>query len=315
MKKNAALIAAAWVLLALASGVEADDQVASAKATAGPQTVIPIWPGAAPGSEHAQQREQTSLFPSGKFSVIRNVTQPTLSVYLPDPAVATGTGVIIAPGGAFRFLTIDAEGNDVARWLTAHGIAAFVLKYRVAETPVDDGAMWRDIMSRLASTSAAMSSIEADGKLAVADGQQAVQVVRERAKEWGLAPNRVGFVGFSAGAMVASMALLQMSAPQRPDFVAPVYGAPFGAMPAIPAQLPPVFIAYASDDTLVGEKVETFYSALRQAGQHPELHVYAKGGHGFGMNRQGTSSDHWIDDFYHWLESLGMTGRVGSAQK
>jgi acetyl esterase/lipase len=122
-----------------------------------------------------------------------------------------------------------------------------------------------------------------------------------------VAENRIGFMGFSAGAMVASRVLLSCAEADRPAFAAPIYGAPFGAMTSLPKQLPPVFLAYASDDRLVSSHVEAFYAALRKAGLHPELHVYDRGGHGFGMTRQGTSSDHWIEDFYHWLESHGLT--------
>lgn len=269
-----------------------------------PHAVVPIWPGVAPGSENSQQVEKTSLFPNGKFSVVRNVVQPTLTVYLPDASKAIGTGVIVAPGGAFRFLTMDAEGHDVARWLAARGISAFVLKYRLVETPADDGAMWQEFMKAMSAARSAPSSLTDDSRLGIADGIQSIKVVREHAKQWRVAPNRLGFMGFSAGAIVTSGTLLEAPAGARPDFAAPIYGAPFSALPAIPAQLPPIFFAYASDDDLVAGKVQAFYQALRDAGHHPELHVYAKGGHGFGMNKQGTSSDYWIDDLYHWLQSL-----------
>lgn len=291
---------------------------AGAQAAPTPETliaahsVVPIWPGVAPGSEGEQRTEKTSPFPNGKFTVVRNVVQPTLTVYLPPAAAATGTGVIIAPGGAFRFLTMDAEGNDVARWLAARGIAAFVLKYRLAATAADDAQMWQDFMRMMAATQSSTASLDRDGRLGVADGMQALKVVRQHAKEWGVAANRIGFMGFSAGAMVASNSLLLSAPADRPAFVAPIYGAPFGDIPAIAGNLPPIFLAYASDDDLVGGRVEAFYTALRAAGQRPELHVYAKGGHGFGMNKQGTSSDYWIEDFHHWLEALGFTRPSGS---
>jgi acetyl esterase/lipase len=269
---------------------------------------IAIWPGVAPGSEKAEQKEQITPFPGGKASVVRNVTRPTLTIYLPEPSKATGTGVIVAPGGAFRMLSIDSEGNDVARWLVDRGIAAFVLKYRLIATPSSDALMWTQFMTRMAA--AKMSSTAAfadDAKLGIADGIQAVKVVRARAKEWNIAPDRIGFVGFSAGGMVASFAMLEPADAARPDFVAPIYGAPLGEMPKIPSKLPPVFLAYASDDGLIADRVDAFHAALRKAGHHPELHIYRKGGHGFGMNKQGLSSDYWIDDLYHWMESLGYT--------
>ncbi len=269
---------------------------------------IAVWPGVAPGSEKAEQKEQVTPFPGGKFNVVRNVTNPTLTVYLPDPAKATGTGVIIAPGGAFRMLTIDAEGSDVARWLVERGIAAFVLKYRLIETPSSDALMWTQFMARMAAAKvSSTASFVDDAKLGIADGIQAVKVVRARAKEWNITADRIGFVGFSAGGMVASYSMLEPSEAARPNFVAPIYGAPLGEVPKIPAKLPPVFLAYASDDGLVADRVDAFYDALRKAGQHPELHIYRKGGHGFGMNRQGVSSDYWIEDLYHWMESLGYT--------
>jgi acetyl esterase/lipase len=277
------------------------------QATATAPLEIALWPGVAPGSEKAEQKEQVTPFPGGKANVVRNVVKPTLTVYLPDPAQATGTGVIIAPGGAFRILSIDSEGHDVARWLVQRGIAAFVLKYRLIETASSDALMWTQFMVRMTAAKVSTAGFVDDAKLGVADGIQAVKVVRGRAKEWNISPDRIGFVGFSAGGMLASYALLDSSAAARPNFVAPIYGAPLGDVPKIPSKLPPVFLAYASDDSLIAERVDAFYAALRKAGHHPELHIYHRGGHGFGMNQQGFSSDHWIDDMYRWMESLGYT--------
>jgi acetyl esterase/lipase len=290
-------------MLAAAAGLAG----AAAPPAVAPRAVLPIWPGVAPGSEHASQQETTSPFPGGKFTVIRNIVRPTLTVYLPEHGLATTTGVIIAPGGAFRFVNFEVEGTEVARWLVARGIAAFVLKYRVVETSSSDVLMWADVMIRMANPEPLIAALGETGRFAVADGMQAMKVVRAHAKEWGVAENRIGFVGFSAGAMVASRVLLGSAQADRPAFAAPIYGAPFGEMSPIPERLPPVFLAYASDDGLVSRHVDAFYAALRKAGLHPELHVYDRGGHGFGMTRQGTSSDYWIEDFYHWLESHGLT--------
>ncbi len=132
-------------------------------------------------------------------------------------------------------------------------------------------------------------------------------MVRQHATEWGIAPDRLGFMGFSAGAMVASGALLQGNAAARPNFAAPIYGGPFGVMPAIPAKLPPIFMAWAQDDAVALDAVVKFYEALKSAGDKPEAHIFSAGGHGFGMRKQGTSSDHWIDAFYYWLEAQGFT--------
>ena len=114
-------------------------------------------------------------------------------------------------------------------------------------------------------------------------------------------------MGFSAGAMVASGALLQENAAARPNLAAPIYGGPFGGMSAIPAKLPPIFMAWAQDDIVALDAVVKFYEALKSAGDKPEAHIFSAGGHGFGIRKQGTSSDHWIDAFYYWLEAQGFT--------
>jgi acetyl esterase/lipase len=258
---------------------------------------VNIWPGAAPGSEHWTQKERTiENTPVG--TVIFNVVTPTLTAYLPERSKATGTGVIIAPGGAFVALAISLESNDVARWLQERGIAAFVLKYRIMEKHGDG-------------IPANMDMDEA-GKYGIADGIQSLKVVRQHAAEWGVSPDRVGFMGFSAGAMVTSGTLLQQDSAARPSFAAMIYGGPFGVMPAIPAKLPPMFLAWAQDDPVALEPIIRFNDALRSAGHKPEVHIFSAGGHGFGMKKQGTSSDHWIDAFYYWLEAQGLAGRLVS---
>ncbi|HEX4965361.1 MAG TPA: alpha/beta hydrolase [Thermoanaerobaculia bacterium] len=233
-------------------------------------------------------------------TVVFNVVTPTLTAYLPERAKATGTGVIIAPGGAFVALAIDLEGNEVARWLQAKGIAAFVLKYRILE--------------KRGEGIPAMNMDEA-GQYGIADGIQALKVVRQHAAEWRLSPGRIGFMGFSAGTMVTSGALLQKDAAARPSFAAMIYGGPFGVMPAIPAKLPPMFLAWAQDDTQAREPVVKFYDALASAGHKPEAHIFSAGGHGFGLRKQGTTSDHWSDEFYDWLEAQGLTRPTGKTDR
>lgn len=263
-------------------------------AASAPAQTINIWPGVAPGSEHWTQKEMTiPNTPVG--TVVMNVVTPTITAYLPSRIRATGTGVIIAPGGAFVALAISREGTDLARWLQQKGIAAFVLKYRVVEKR---GSGIPDM------------NMDTAGRYGIADGIQAVKVVRQHAHEWGVSPDRIGFLGFSAGGMVVSGALLQVDASARPNFAAMIYGAPFGAMPNIPSHLPPTFMAWAQDDPIALDAVRKFYDALVAAGNKPEAHVFATGGHGFGMHKQGTSSDHWIDAFYYWLESLGLASPV-----
>lgn len=259
--------------------------------------VVNIWPGAPPGSE-TWTREERAVEGTPLGTVLFDVVTPTITAFLPEPEKATGTGIIIAPGGAFVALAIDHEGYDVARWLQQRGIAAFVLKYRLVERR-GEGIPQMDM--------------DTAGRYGIADGIQALKVVRERAAEWGVAPGRLGMLGFSAGAMVTSAALLQEDAAARPDFAAMIYGGPFGKMPPIPAELPPMFLAWAQDDQLALGFIERFHDALKAAGHKPEVHIYATGGHGFGMRAQGTSSDHWIDAFHHWLEAQGLTAAAQTA--
>jgi acetyl esterase/lipase len=253
---------------------------------------INIWPGVAPGSEHWTQQEKTiENTPLG--TVIFNVVSPTLTAFLPDKAKATGTAVIIAPGGSCVALAVDLEGKDLSRWLQQKGIAAFILKYRIMEKKGDG------IPADL--------NFDEACKYGIADGIQAIKVVRQHAAEWNIDPARVGFLGFSAGAMVTNGTLLQSDVSARPNFAAPIYGAPFGVMPAIPSKLPPMFMAWAQDDDVAGDFVVKFYDALKAAGNKPEAHIYSAGGHGFGTKKQHTTSDHWIDDFYFWMEAQGFT--------
>jgi len=186
----------------------------------------------------------------------------------------------------------------VARWLQARGIAAFVLKYRLVEKK-QDGIPAMDM------------DMDTAGRYGVADGIQAIKLVRRWAAEWGVAPDRIGFLGFSAGAMVASGALLQADSAARPAFAAMIYGGPFGIMPPIPTSLPPMFLAWAQDDPVALRPVVRFHDALKSAGYKPEVHVFNAGGHGFGMRKQGTTSDHWIDELYFWMEAHGLT-KTGS---
>jgi acetyl esterase/lipase len=280
-------------LLAVALGI------AFAGGSARAQQVVNIWPGVAPGSEHWAQKERTiENTPVG--TVIMNVVTPTLTAYLPPRGKATGTGIIIAPGGAFVALAISLEATDLARWFQQRGIAAFVLKYRTIEKNFDG-----------------VPNLDMDtaGRYGIADGIQALRVVRQHAAEWGVSANRIGFVGFSAGGMVAAAALLQQDAGARPNFAALIYGAPFGVMPAIPAMLPPIFMAWAQDDPVALAPVVKFHDALVAAGVHPEAHIFSAGGHGFGMKNQGTTSDRWIDDLYFWLYVQGFSKTAGVSNR
>ena len=258
---------------------------------------VNLWPGVAPGSEQWTQKEVTyDNTPVG--TVIMNVVTPTITAYLPERSKATGAGIVIAPGGGFVALATSQGGIDVARWLQGRGVAAFLLKYRTIEKRGDGiPSMDQDTAARYG----------------IADAIQAIKVVRRHATAWGVSPGRIGIMGFSAGGMVASGALLQRETAGRPNFAALIYGAPFGVLPAIPAGLPPVFMAWAEDDAVARPFMTRLTDAMRAAGTKPDVHVYASGGHGFGIQPRGAPTDQWVDDFAHWLRTLGVTREVESA--
>ncbi|MFO0883448.1 MAG: alpha/beta hydrolase [Pirellulales bacterium] len=268
---------------------------------------IPIWPGVAPGSENSTQKEVESR--GGAETTYRNVTVPTLTAFLPEPSVATGTAVVICPGGGFRFLSWDNEGTKVAEWLRKRGVAAFVLKYRLKETPAAEDAYAKEMAAFLLTllqfkdrdlTSNAAKALEKDmreyGAAGCADGRQAIKVVRQRAKEWGLKSDRIGIMGFSAGGIVTRAAATEYDADCRPDFAAHIYAPVFGDV-KVPKDAPPLFILCAADDQLTEASSARLYGAWRAAGRPAELHVYEKGGHGFGMSRKGLPVDGWIERY------------------
>jgi len=270
--------------------------------------VITLWPNGAPGSEDWTQQEQEYIRPRLALKVVRNVTRPTLTAYLPPSSISTGTAVVVCPGGAFHFLAIEHEGTDVAHWLVERGVAAFVLRYRVAQTPERDEDFENQLRENMANRDKMRELMGQVRKLAIADGQRAVAVVRQRASDWAIGTDRIGVIGFSAGAVVASGVALRHDSDSRPDFVAPIYGAPWEDV-AVPADAPPMFIALASDDDMAVRSSLPLYSKWRDAGQPVELHVFSRGGHGFGMRKQDLPSDRWIDLFGDWLGVQGLLQR------
>ncbi len=263
-------------------------------------TIIPLWPAAAPGSEDWTHQEEISLTPDFGLKVIRNVSRPTLTAFLPDPQRANGTAVIVCPGGAFHFLAFEHEGIQVAEWLNAHGIAAFMLKYRLI--PTGDNFM-AEVQERIADRAKMAGPLSALAPLILADAQQAVRLVRARAAEWRLRPDRIGVMGFSAGGAVTMAVTLHHDPHSRPDFAAPIYAAHFDEV-VVPADAPPLFLAHAGDDPLIPPAISVaIYTAWQAAGKPAELHIYAKGGHGFGMRKLGLPVDGWIERFGEWLET------------
>jgi acetyl esterase/lipase len=282
--------------------------------SAAQQQVIPLYPGVAPGSEGWTRKEATAMTEKGPM--VRNVVKPTITAYLPNKGKANGTAIIIAPGGAYRYLAIEAEGIKAAEWLRERGVTAFVLKYRVAEMPANDDA-FREYRkkansgSRPSPSSADAAEMAKIRELAANDGRQAVRIVRQRASEWGIDPNRIGLMGFSAGAMMTMEVVMKHDAESLPNFAAPIYGR--GVDAPVPQDAPPLFIVCAANDPLVPPvNSAKLFIQWKEAGKSAELHIYAKGGHGFGMLKQGLPTDHWIDRFGEWLELEGLLKPAGT---
>lgn len=269
--------------------------------TSGQPQIISLWKEGEIDTTTWDQPEEIAFLQSG-LKVIRNVSQPSLTVYLPDPAIATGAAVIVCPGGAFHFLAFEHEGSEVARWLNTRGIAVFMLKYRLVQTGSDFPQCVDEHLNDPQQMETFFASLF---PLIAADGCQAVRLVRAHATEWGIAPDRIGILGFSAGGTVALSVALQFDLSSRPDFAAPIYSAPLPDAP-LPTNAPPLFLLCAADDDMASAVSTRFYSAWRAASHPVELHIYSRGGHGFGMNKQGLPSDGWIDRFAEWLQSLGL---------
>jgi acetyl esterase/lipase len=261
--------------------------------------VIPLWPAGAPGSEAWDQIEEETTLPDG-LPIVRNVTHPTLTVY--TPAQPNGVAVIVAPGGAWHFLAIEHEGRQVAEWLAARGITVFLLKYRLIRTGADMQKDMGDFFSDPNTRAAKMGELL---PLTLADAEQAVRIVRQRAGEWGVDPKRIGFMGFSAGGGVAAQAVLYPSPDGRPDFAAPIYPAIFDEVKA-PADAPPLFVLCTDSDEMASRASMLLHSAWKAVNRPIELHIYAKGDHGFGMKQFGLPADTWIERFHDWLKGMGF---------
>lgn len=290
----------------------AESSLASQAVTQSGPIPTPEQPGAIPLREPLATADPEHWEIHGGSRSIRNVINPTLTPVLPDPAKATGAAVIVAPGGGFMALSIDSEGYQVAQWLADRGIAAFVLKYRLEETP-SDPAKFGEAMQKKTMGAILAGVGEANPKPleptadAVEDAEAAVRLVRKRAKEWGIDPKRIGFVGFSAGAMTAMGVGLTEDKAARPDFIAPIYP-PMMARP-VAEYAPPMFLAIALDDPLFAKNQQLgLIEAWRQAGRPLEVHLYERGGHGFGIKGNSSASAQWIDQFHGWMEDRGITG-------
>lgn len=240
-----------------------------------------------------------------KLRFLRNVAVPTLTAFLPDPAISTGTAMVVCPGGGFHILAIDYEGLDVARWLCERGIAAFVLKYRLLPTPPNHDD-YQAYMNTMMSDTSRLFNLASDfTPTMVADGQQAIHMVRQRAGEWGIQPDCIGMMGFSAGSYVTLVSTLQGEIAKRPNFAASIYGGLWQELNN-PGPLPPLFIAVAEDDDIAVESSLQLYSGWHRAKSPVEMHIYAKGGHGFAFRNINPAAEGWIERLYEWMQVQGL---------
>jgi len=257
-------------------------------AAAADPPVVLLWPSGAPGSEGKTAEESVRVTAPGGDHVVSSVHKPSITVYLPAKEKATGAAVVIAPGGGHNSLWMDHEGYNIAAWLSERGVASFVLKYRLARE--------KDSTYTIEGTS-------------LADTQQAIRVVRSRAAEWGVNPDRVGVMGFSAGGELAALAATRFDdkLDVKPSFQALIY-------PAIPRDMklskdtPPAFLACGENDRQnISQGLPELDLALKKAGASAELHVYAGVGHGFGLRAttKGAVAT-WPERFHQWLDGRGF---------
>ena len=260
---------------------------AAAIAQQSPQ-VIHLWPRGAPGFENRANEPELA-----KDYWVKNINNPSITVYLPPKEKATGAAVVICPGGGHRELVFNAEGEDPARYLNTLGVAAFALKYRLGR---EEGSPYKIDNAR-------------------EDGQRAMRLVRSRATEWNIDPNRIGMMGFSAGGEVVSMvtfspAEADPNAPDpidrlssRPDFIIMIYPGPLGTPEAIPASAPPAFLLVANDDVGASTAIVNLLQKYRKAHVPVETHIFGHGGHAFntGYRSKLLTLKGWPQRLADWL--------------
>ncbi|MBU4436557.1 MAG: alpha/beta hydrolase [Alphaproteobacteria bacterium] len=297
-----ASLAALVLTLALAGGAQAQNDRMTPIAVPAQPKAITLDTGVLPGATAAESwhSQYNSVF-------ARNVTVATLTPFLPDPAKATGAAVIVAPGGGFRTLSMENEGWDVARALADKGVAAFVLKYRLNPTPADMPGFERS-MSEMFSATAQRPRPDPQAAMAglapqLADSRAAFALVRKRSAEWKVDPDRIGMVGFSAGAML-TLATTLADNDAKPAFIGLIYGPLTAVTP--PADAPPMFVALAADDPFFANSGFGLIDSWRAAKRPAEFHLYEQGGHGFGMYPKTTTSTGWFDAYVRWLGMHGL---------
>ena len=263
---------------------------------------LPLWAGGAPGSEGMASKPETVVTPGrpGESTKVSSIHNPSLLVYLPPKEKATGAAMIIAPGGGHRFLSIDSEGTNVAEWLNGIGVAAFVLKYRLAR---EEGSPYKV------------------AEHPFADAQRAIRMVRARAAEWNVNAAKIGIIGFSAGGEVAVMAATRFDGGQagaadpierfssKPDYQILIYPGVRAETVNITKDTPPTFMLCADNDKGPSAAISGLYPMLKKAGVQTEMHIYSSGGHGFGY-RAGAMPvirSTWVLRLQDWMADVGMS--------
>jgi len=234
--------------------------------------------------------------------VVTNVSKPSMEVFRPTAEKNTGAAVVICPGGGLYALSINSEGNDVAKWLAEKGVTAFVLKYRLVPTETDGTKAFMADGARVIIKAGNLLP------LSISDGLNAIEYVRTNAEEYGIDPNKIGIMGFSAGGAVTMGVTYNYEEKNKPNFIAPVY-AWMDILPMSPApkDAGPIFVVCASDDPMnLAPASVNLYNSWLTEGKSAALHMYSKGGHGFGMRKQNLPSDSWIERFGEWLAIEGF---------
>jgi acetyl esterase/lipase len=262
--------------------------------SAEPEEIL-LWPQGAPGSEGKPEKEIIITAKNGERSIY-GVHRPSITPFLPSKEKATGAAVLVIPGGGHRVLAWDHEGPNLAKWLSERGVAAFVLKYRLAR---ETNSTYKLEVHPLADT------------------RKAMETIRARASEWGIDPKKVGVAGFSAGGELAAMAagnfdfggaqVESASEESKPNFQALIY--PGKSKQIVPTKdSPPAFLACAYDDRPdISEGLAELYLRFKKVGVKTELHIYATGGHGFGVRETNTKpAGAWTDRFLDWMKDSGF---------
>ncbi|MGN6788600.1 MAG: alpha/beta hydrolase [Rhodanobacteraceae bacterium] len=286
------------------------------------QAQLPIWPDTPPDAQPMPGPERVSSNPkellAGKpVTAITNVSRPTITVYAPK-GENTGAAVVVLPGGGFQILAIDLEGTEVCDWLTSRGITCVLLKYRVPSVPYD----WH-CKCRPDDFALSVPALE--------DAQRALRLVRFHAARWHIDPHRIGVIGFSAGGYLVAETSTQFNrrlyAPvdaadqesARPDFAMAIYPGHLATDDdklnpnvAVSRTTPPTFLVQAEDDHVDGVNQSlVYYAALAKARVPAEMHLYAHGGHAFGLRRTGNPITHWPHLAENWMQAIGVTPRPG----